>query len=248
MKQKINPFIQIESVDDSRFLTELKTSESVLEYDCSLEVIKNLVDLYTLAIQTYEPVKDPKYLTYKKKLDKLLTRPDVQYQIRDSCSASGLHIKSKTPKNNSTKFKFELDLESDRMVEKALEYHKNETEISTEKLQENLKQQMEILSLRLSSRKRQTEKNSKFLAFEKGIEEIMEEYITEKLKIKESVKNKYKSLLEEFYNMPCNNIVINLIEEINTRMSEEIAESVKVIEQDKREKILNLKSSINLSQ
>jgi hypothetical protein len=53
-------------------------TELELDHHCDLEHVQQVVGLYQQAIEYYEYVKDPKYLDFNKRLQRLLTRPDVR--------------------------------------------------------------------------------------------------------------------------------------------------------------------------
>ena len=51
MNPKISPHIGMVSIDDKTFTQEMRTLESALEYDCNIEIIKRLMEVYTAAIE-----------------------------------------------------------------------------------------------------------------------------------------------------------------------------------------------------
>ena len=173
MNAKISPHDSISSVEDSNFTRSIKALESVLEYDCNIEVIKKLMEHYTIAIENYESKRDPVYTIYKQKLRNLLKRSDVQKEIKNQ-----QNLEVQPPKrhraftNGSMRKRYELSTE--RVAEKALQWHRSENILTTEKIQENLKKQIDLLNSKINVRKKQSEQNAKIRAFEKGVEEIME--------------------------------------------------------------------------
>uniref|UniRef100_A0A7S3MRU3 Uncharacterized protein n=1 Tax=Fabrea salina TaxID=342563 RepID=A0A7S3MRU3_9CILI len=61
----------------NNFATNLIEKELQLESDCSLEVLNELVNLYSQAIEYYEHVQDPKYYDFQDRLHKILVRPEI---------------------------------------------------------------------------------------------------------------------------------------------------------------------------
>ena len=192
MRAKISPHRGMVPFHDNTFSHEIKTLESALEYDCNIEIIKNLIQLYTSAIENYESIRDPTFSIYKQKLKNLLNRPDVQSSIKSSYKpespVSSNNIRPRALTIGTERHRFELSTE--RTVEKAVQWHRSENCLASEKIQENLKRHMESLNLRLCSRKKQTEQKAKISAFEKGVEEIMEEYIRLKDKARAETEEK----------------------------------------------------------
>ena len=139
-----------------------------------------------------------------------------------------------------------LELSTERIAEKALQWHKSENLITSEKIQENLKRQMEILNSRLQFRKKQSEQKAKIMAFEKGIEEIMEEYMQAKDSLQYDINEKYKEQIEELNQMPKSDLILQVIQETNNQIGREIEENMENIEANKKKKIQSLKAVIKL--
>jgi hypothetical protein len=59
------------------FASKLIDKEIELESDCSITSLTQLVELYRLAIEYYEEIKDPKFWDFQDRLQKILTRPEV---------------------------------------------------------------------------------------------------------------------------------------------------------------------------
>lgn len=243
MNAKISPHISILSVNDKNFSQSVKTLESVLDYDCSFEVIKNLMELYSLAIENYESVRDPAFAFYKQKLKNLLKRSDVQSEINKQ-HTDDTQKRPRASTNGPRKTRGDLSLE--RTAEKAMQWHYSENVITSEKIQENLKRQMDSLNLRINFRKKQASQNAKIVEFEKGVERIMEEFLQDKENAQLEIQKKYEEQLEELRLMPQSELILKVVEATNEQISKELEEKIRVIEANKRSKIRSLKAVIKL--
>ena len=244
MNPKISPHIGMVSRDDKTFTQEMRTLESALEYDCNIEIIKRLMEVYTAAIESYESVRDPTFSIYKQKLRNLLQKPEVQNEIKGQLKSPQNPSRPRALTNDP---KSKIELTSERITEKALQWHKSETIMTSEKIQENLRKQMDVLNARLHVRKKKSQQNQKITAFEKGVEEIMEEYIQEKHKVQCDIQEKYKDQIDDLNSMPKNDLILQVIKETNKKIGEELADNLRYVEVNKKKKIQNLKSKIKLA-
>jgi len=48
-----------------------------LDYSCSLATLKQLLQLYSTAIEHYESIEDPRFLQFQERMQNLLMRRDV---------------------------------------------------------------------------------------------------------------------------------------------------------------------------
>ena len=114
-------------------------------------------------------------------------------------------------------------------------------------IKENLQKQTELFNHKVFSRRKLNERNEKLAAFEKGVEEIIEETQQAKEKITKEIREKYKENLEELKNMPQNDLVLKIMQEVHKKLDEEIAESIENIESNKKKQIQYLRSNLKLN-
>lgn len=238
MKDKISPHKGVLEVTDSDFFQEIHTLESLLTFDCTLEIVNNLIQLYTQAIEHFESYQDPAFQTYTKKLQSLLRNPQVMTLLSSP--------KATTPPLSPKARKSRKELSCERVIERTFLNLESENSLISEKIQENIKQQNQNFYSKLVSRKQKIRQKKKFLAFEQGVEHIMEEFVKVKGKCISEVKEKYSDSLKELRNMKQNNIVKCVVEEIEKRMNEEVEIKVEEIEKSKKNEILRLKSAVQL--
>lgn len=246
-RAKISPHQGLVPLNDRGFEQEIKALECALEYDCNVHIIHSLMQLYTTAIETYECQKNPAFSVYQGKMKTLLKRPDVLNTIKACNKSVSPELISRSRASTDTSIRQRAELSTERITEKAIQWHKSENGLASERIQENLKKQIETLNLKISSRKKQAEQNAKILAFEKGVEEIMEEYIQNKEKVRSEVNEKYREQLDELSSMAENELFLKVLKETKKKIEEEIVEKLHAVDIEKRKKIQNLKNVINLS-
>ena len=109
-----------------------------------------------------------------------------------------------------------------------------------------MKKQIDLLNSKINVRKKQSEQNAKIRAFEKGVEEIMEEFIQAKDLANKEIRDKYREELEDLNKMPQDELISQVINETNKQINLEIENKLQNIEDIKKKKIQNLKSIIKL--
>jgi hypothetical protein len=75
------------------FGVKLIEKESELERNCSIEVVQDLVQIYTEAVEYYSYIKDNKSYDYQDRMHKMFLRPDVINAMKKNRPSTG----SKTP-------------------------------------------------------------------------------------------------------------------------------------------------------
>ena len=69
--------LQVKSSLPSDFAMQILDKEIELETECTLQTLKEVVELYRTAIEYYEDMKNPKYWDFQERLQKILMRPTV---------------------------------------------------------------------------------------------------------------------------------------------------------------------------
>ena len=72
--------IKEEPVEDNlppSFAQNVLELETSLDFNCTLEVVNKLMELYTQAIEYYESIQNHNYLHYQERMHSILMRPDV---------------------------------------------------------------------------------------------------------------------------------------------------------------------------
>ena len=98
------------------FAQEVLDLEGSLDFDCSEQTVKRLMQLYTAAIEHYEAIEDLKHLHYQDRLHTLLARADVARTFR-------LPRASKQPASGSRSLNNSSDLSADRSAQQELSNH-----------------------------------------------------------------------------------------------------------------------------
>ena len=235
MKDKVSPFQGILQATNPEFFQEIATLEALLCFDCTLELIKNLTNLYTEAIEHFESLRDPNYIIYTDKLHKLLHRSEVK---------SILFVPSEPAPEPKRSQRNELSCE--RVIAKTFQNLQTENLLITEKIHENLKQQTSSLPHKLKSRKTKASQKAKLKAIEEGMEEIIEGFVQEKGKTIKEVQAKYSDSLKELKNMKQNDVVRKVLEEIERQMNDEVTQKVEEIENYKNMQVKSLKQKVQL--
>jgi hypothetical protein len=233
MKDKISPYQGILQATHPDFFQEISTLESLLSFDCNIELIKNLTHLYTEAIEHFESLRDPRYSIYFQKLKNLLRKPEVRTLFDLEPVPE--------PKRPARK-----ELSCERVIEKTLQTLHSENSLVSCRIQENLKEQNINFQKKLASRKRKSKQTAKFKAIEEGIEEIIEGFVEQKGKCIKAVQEKYSESLKELKNMQQNEVVKKVLQEIERQMNEEVIQKVEEIENCKKKQMQCLKKKVQL--
>jgi len=210
-------------------------AENVLEYEIKVEyspdisAIKALVELYSQAMEYFAANQDSKYLVFQKKLQKLLSRQDVDACIEES--------KEETPAEEDSK--------------SMLDTHSEASLNSSQLLQQNLKSQERSLEFRIQARRlarnqvQEVDKSAGFrqpLSFQKEMESVVEEFVSMKMSRVREIKELYKQQLEELSDYDNHDIFTNLKKEMERNMEKEIEEISKQIDTERFKAIMALKN------
>ena len=159
----------------NNFAMKLVNKELEVESNCNIYNLRELVELYRVAIEHFEELKDPKFWDFQERLHKILVKPAVLKLMQEESQA--IHVRSKaisarlSPRNKtpskipahlpeSSTFS-EILLESDKypeetppkFVNRIVENQRNRTIKETKKAVTDLKSQELSLQERLRSRK-----------------------------------------------------------------------------------------------
>ena len=244
-RKKVDPAVHQNRSIQQDFAQTVLDLEVDLNFNCTLEKIKTLMELYTKAIEFYESTKNPKYIHYQERMQTLLIRKDVQKVLN-----SEIKIKGKKGFKEENKINNIINLPVERTCEKILQNYNSEAGCLSKKITENLKNQAESLDSRLEQRKnarktKKLRKNSEICESEKSagqsklppveefeleVEQIMEEFVEAKASVKKEIENKYNEYFIEIGNMQ-GEIMKSLNKELEKNMKNEIDGKVKELEE-----------------
>ena len=236
------------------FAQQVLDLEVEINFQCNIENIKRLMELYTKAIEFYESDTNDKFVYYQEKMKQLLSQKDV-LEILSSESSPKKKIRQDsiniidTKLNNISQF---AKLPLERNCERVLQDHTIEASSISKKIGENLKGQSESLAQKIESRrnsrnmnksnKNQSDKSAgeaksiQVEEFELEVEKIMEKFVEEKSYAKKEIEKKYQEYIKEFEFME-GDIIKNLMQELNKNMENEIEEKIKEIEMNRTQAI-----------
>ena len=142
----------------SSFAQEVLDLEGSLYNSCQLGQVKQLLSLYSQAIEYYGAVQDVRYLHYKERLHLLLAREDVMFLLENPDTRSISNHSSLT-KRDSQKEAFSRSktpassLRANRDAEMKLQVHNTSSICAMKKLKDNLHSQNQSFEAKLSKRK-----------------------------------------------------------------------------------------------
>ena len=250
-KRKSEHHTHIEPEISPSFAQTVLDLESELNYKCTMNNVKKLMELYTKAIEFYEEVKNPKYTHYQERMQILLTRKDVQALLNKTVKPKFNHMHQEEIKENigpnhvgkSSLPKLPLE----RNCEKVVQNHNVETSIVSKQIVEHLRTQSESLLQRVESRRNARSKRFRVFEtnqcdksggearitpaeeFELEVEIIMERFVEEKNIMKREIEEKYNEYLSEVNCME-GEIIKSLVGELKKNMKLEIEERIKEME------------------
>ena len=188
-----------------KFSVKLLEKEIELEKHFRLEIIEDLITLYSQAIEHYSETQDTKYLDYQDRLHALLVKPEVS-SVLNGARNKNMYINSRRKsladneiiKNrllDSTKRAFQLKSETQK------------DRISRDAIVNNIISQDNQIEARMSNRRSRklltiaelndvSTKPSFFLDEKEQLEEIMERYFSEKAKSIEEITLRYMLAME----------------------------------------------------
>lgn len=153
----------------ANFAMKIIEKEIELEKSWSQNVINELVELYSQAIEYYNYNNDPKFYDYQDRMHKMLLKPQVMSAISHS---SHSRVKSEPAKNSADDHKLELEKsrklmaaelhstlsitthKAERSITRTIDQHENETKDLLDLLTDNFRQQDTDLMSRLENRRK----------------------------------------------------------------------------------------------
>jgi len=206
-------------------------AEEVLEYELKLETdqsicdIQKLVDLYSAAIEHYSAKQDLRYLNYQKRLNKLLSRKDVNTCIEES--------KKDIWEQQTETTRLEAFYES----QKRMQSHTDTSANLSFLVNENLKEQEDSLENRVKLRKsfRESSKAKQLQKINQYYEEVKSQKIQE-------LKSLFEAQLQEFKGFEHQEMAQGLIQEVQKQMNLEIEEVSTEINKQRDQAIEDFKS------
>lgn len=254
------------------FAQEVVDLEAEINFNCTIEKVQKLTDLYTEAIEFYESLRNPKHFYYQERLQWLLSRPQVLSLLnskrplptlnRSLSDSSSFVIKPAdfSPKSLTNTTKLPLE----RNCEKVLQNHNIESTSLSRKIFESFKAQSESLLSRLEHRKKTRSDKRFFLKkqemsqcdksggearpspveeFEAEVERIMEVFVEEKTSVRKDIEEKYREYLLEIEGVDCD-VMKSLKKELYKNMNTEISEKIKVLEAKRAQAIATARKNL----
>lgn len=210
--------------------------ELEMKVDCqpSIEALRQLLELYSQAIEYYESKKNKKYLYYQERMKNLLVRQEKLLEAQ-VCPSS--------PRS---------ELSETRHAEKAIKTHNQVAQSLSKQVQLNIQNQNQGLKSRLSLRLEKRNRSLKESDVSGGpllpgdldceFEKLVEKYLVLKMEGTEEIKAQYEEQMKEIREMPSSPILEQLLSEMQARMDQEIQDFHKDLERRKRQEYQFLKS------
>jgi hypothetical protein len=180
----------MKSTLSNKFAMKIINKEIELETQCTLQNLKELVELYRVAIEYYEEIKDPKFWDFQKRLQKIFMSSPVIKMMQEennkykkTQTKTLRHLKSRNTHSQSTSTlnrsqtlvepTIILEVTEDppvpyKNVSRILETQKKRTENVSTRAATDLKYQERSLDERLANRKQKalnTSTDSSFLSY-----------------------------------------------------------------------------------
>ena len=199
-KRLFSPLKKKEEWSLERFSVKLLEKEIELEKHFRLEVIEDLITLYSQAIEHYNETQDTKYLDYQDRLHTLLMKPEVS-SVLNGRRNNNMYINSRRKTLADKEILKSRLLESTKKAPQLkLDIHKNR--LNRDDIVNNISCQDNQLEARISNRRSRklvniqelndvSTKPSYFLDEKEQMEEIMERYFSEKAKSIEEITLRY---------------------------------------------------------
>ena len=239
------------------FAQEMLDLEEQVNLHCSMPLVTRLVSLYRKAIEFYEADKNLKHIHYQDRLRLLLSKTNVLLLLKASTLPSAQPHPPHSPKNKQV---FELVVE--RNCEKVIKEHLEGNMDVAKKIQNNLRGQSESLNQRILQRKiahsprafkkfgfdeastdRESGNSNPLEEFEKELEEILENYIKSKKKLKKAIQLKYQEHFNEANSMHSQKE--QLLQELRKSMNLEVQQALLEADSKRLDQVAAAREKLN---
>ena len=232
--------------DTENFSVMLLEKEIELEKGSKIEVIEDLITLYSTAIEHYNEINDSKFYDYQDRLHKLLVRSEVSsvlngekvnnlYQVTKRKNfLNHQNIKNKLYESMKGNFKPKNEPETVSMKKQDIVSNVSDQEMQ---LNDRVNHRRSVRISTFQDIADISTKNSYYLDEKEQIEEIMEKYFSEKAKEIEEITLRYMLLMDS-----C--VDISDKHKYAQEMSEQVIKISKKYEVDRLEALQRLKDSL----
>lgn len=237
----------------SGFLIDVLKQEQQLRLSANPDTINRLTQLYTLAIEYYSSISDPKYHDFTKKLQALLVKPQVQHSISNPQPVS-------TPKYRpepllSPRGTVAQSTKDDRFAEKFLALQTHRGTKHSQNIKGSIQQQRDSLDKRIQQRteRKATGADSGCTAkvplkrsidteeYERLLEQTLEQHLLEKHQRLMYIKSTYTEQISALQSFPPSPQIESVIIEMQGHMANELRAEKDTLEQKKVQQIAALK-------
>ena len=243
MQESTRPEICIPAISipklPAKFAEEVLDLEGTLVTSCTLNNVKRRLELYSLAVEHYECMRNPKYIHYQERVHQLLSRKDVQRL---------LEVSSEAPASNSPPA-----CQAQKNADKTLKCHYSQATSMMRKVKRNLHNQCSALTERLNNRRHrrltrqsntdraQYEADTK--AFENEVERVVERYVTKKHRLVRAIEDKYESDAAEVRELGDDWLVQSVMNELMKKKQQEIQAECDKLAKEKSKEIERVKAT-----
>lgn len=185
------------------FSIKLLEKEIQLEKTFRVDIIQDLITMYSHAIEHYNEQNDPKYYDYQDRLHKLLLKPEVASVLNSSKKTNLYNLSKHRSITNSQLAKSQI-ITSSRSSIKSKILESAEKTMKKEEIFQNVSRQELSLEDRVNMRRSRkfmsfsgvSTKNSYYIDEKDQVVEVMESYYSEKAKEIEETTLKYLLQME----------------------------------------------------
>ena len=262
-KENVRKFSEIKKLP-SDFFEKVLEAEMKLKQEFSMETLQELMDYYSLAIEYYSSIGDPKYERYNQNLQLLLSQPDVLKHINMQ-TANGkrmvikqerkqvvLNALEKIDKNSAVDIKNFLSGNdgnikeneiSDKIQNDILSKQENNFKKKLEEKKKKNKNNMENKNNKENNINKENNNNNENEINKNNNENDNEKNLNENNKIEINLNNNNNSNkinLTEILNQNLNNFFEDFDKVFNEEIIKKIISDLKLIFEEKKEKILSI--------
>ena len=238
----------------NNFAQQVLDLEGELDTRCSLSCVKQLLELYSAAVEYFEAIQNSKYLHYTERMRQLLARDDVLFVLQHPDAGPFSSHRQRfdiTRKAAAKALGPTRELAADRSAEKEMASHACKSSRVLRKLQENIQSQCSGLNKRV--RQRQQKNNSidwgnarlSFEEYEAQVEATMEWFLEEKQAVKTSIEEKYEEELQELAELGDDSLLDQVIDKMKQKLKEEVRSACELLETEKRRRIAQLRVTLS---
>ena len=225
----------------AQFAENVLDLEGYLDFQCDIDSINRLIELYTRAIEYYGAKQDNKYLHYKSRLQNLMARDEVLFLLEYpevGCIERGadFELLSEEARRDRLSGGLQRDELVHKEIEDALSAHYLESTQGSKEAVDNLKRQGTVLENRLRKRKDGADVSNDGELLQTKLENVMDWFLEEREAARKKLEEEYQG--KEAAGGPSMN-VDGVWKKMQFKMKQEFLR----LEEEKRKMIFELKKS-----